>query len=293
MPHLTRLTLLFFVLVVSLLSHPVTAKPALWSVEKNGVTSYLFGTVHVGDASMEGLDKRLKTAIANSQTVVVELNTKAITAAQLQRRTLPFMLLEQGQTLKANLTPETYKQVEQYLSARDIKIELFNHYQPWFVMLTILQLEYTKAGFGEEFGIDGQVIEYATQLNKPIMELESLEQQLTIFTALSTQSDAMITDALKQVKDFDRYFTTMLTAWKKGDYQQLNVFYDMSFDDTKYGQQAEQVMLIQRNNAWVKTLTPKLVNNAHFIAVGALHLPREHGLISQFQSQGFKVQRIH
>ncbi|WP_249331690.1 TraB/GumN family protein [Pseudoalteromonas rubra] len=293
MPHFTRLTLLFFVLVVSLLNHPVTAKPALWSVEKNGVTSYLFGTVHVGDASMEGLDQRLKTAIANSQTVVVELNTKAISTAEQQRRTLPFMLLEQGQTLKTTLTSTTYQQVKQYLSARDIKIELFSHYQPWFVMLTILQLEYTKAGFGEEFGIDGQVIEYATQLNKPIMELESLEQQLTIFTALGTQSDAMIVDTLKQVKDFDRYFTKMLTAWKQGDYQQLNVFYDMSFDDTEYGQQAEQVMLIERNNAWVKALIPKLVNSAHFIAVGALHLPQKHGLISQFKNQGFKVQRIH
>ncbi|QTL36216.1 TraB/GumN family protein [Pseudoalteromonas viridis] len=292
MPHFIRLTHLVGVLFIALLSQLAIAQPALWSVEKNGVTSYLFGTVHVGDSKMHGLDQRIKTAIANSQTVVVELNTQAIGALELQRRTLPFTLQKQGSTLKTSLSAKTYQQIQRYFSERQIDITLFDNYQPWFVMLTILQLEYQKAGFSEEFGIDKQVIEYAAGLNKPIMELESLEQQLTLFSALGIQSDAMLLDTLKQVKDFDSYFTRMINAWKNGDYQQLDVFYKLSFDDSKYGQQAEQVMLIERNNNWVTTLIPKLTNSSHFIAVGALHLPQQHGLIKQLQDQGFKVERL-
>nr|MDC2854491.1 TraB/GumN family protein [Ningiella sp. W23] len=34
------------------------AAPALFKIEKQGASSYLFGTVHVGDASMKGLPKK-------------------------------------------------------------------------------------------------------------------------------------------------------------------------------------------------------------------------------------------
>ncbi|MCG7536956.1 TraB/GumN family protein [Pseudoalteromonas sp. OOF1S-7] len=292
MPHFIRLTHLICVLFIAQLSQLAIAQPALWSVEKNGITSYLFGTVHVGDNKMHGLDQRIKAAIANSQTVVVELNTETIGTLEMQRRTLPFMLQEQGSTLKSSLSADTYKQLKSYFSERQIDITLFDNYQPWFVMLTILRLEYQKAGFSEEFGIDKQIIEYATGLNKPIKELESLEQQLTLFGTLGGQGDAMLVDTLKQVMDFDRYFTKMVNAWKEGDYQQLNVFYKRSFDDSKYGQQAEQVMLVERNNNWMTMLTPQLTKASHFIAVGALHLPQQHGLLTQFEAQGFKVQRI-
>ena len=34
------------------------AAPALFKIEKQGASSYLFGTVHVGDASMKGLPQK-------------------------------------------------------------------------------------------------------------------------------------------------------------------------------------------------------------------------------------------
>ncbi|MCG7562646.1 MULTISPECIES: TraB/GumN family protein [unclassified Pseudoalteromonas] len=292
MPHFIRLTQFICALFLLLLSQGAIAQPALWSVEKNGITSYLFGTVHVGDSAMHGLDPRIKAAIKSSQTVVVELNTEAISPLELQRKTLPFMQQKPGSTLKTSLSPVTYKQVKDYLSKRKIDIALFESYQPWSVMLTILQLEYQQAGFSEDYGIDKQIIEYATHIKKPIMELESLEQQLGLFSTLGAQNDAMIADTLKQVEDFEQYFTQMITAWKQGNYQKLNTFYKLSFDDSEYGQHAEQVMLIQRNNNWVATLTPRLAKSAHFIAVGALHLPQQHGLLTQLAERGFTVQRV-
>ncbi|KNC67871.1 TraB/GumN family protein [Pseudoalteromonas ardens] len=292
MPHFIRLTQFISALFLLLLSQIAIAQPALWSVEKNGITSYLFGTVHVGDSTMHGLDPRIETAIQSSQTVVVELNTEAISPLELQRKTLPFMLQKPGNTLQTSLSPVTYKQVKDYLSKRKIDIALFESYQPWSVMLTILRLEYQQAGFSEDYGIDKQIIEFATRIKKPIMELESLEQQLSLFSTLGDQNDAMIADTLKQVEDFEQYFTQMITAWKQGNYQKLNTFYKLSFDDSEYGQHAEQVMLIQRNNTWVATLTPRLAKSPHFIAVGALHLPQQHGLLTQLAERGFTVQRV-
>ncbi|WP_350669653.1 TraB/GumN family protein, partial [Pseudoalteromonas sp. 43-MNA-CIBAN-0464] len=69
-------------------------------------------------------------------------------------------------------------------------------------------------------------------------------------------------------------------------------YYNMSFDDSNYGEISEQVMLTNRNNNWVKQLTPRLANEQLFIAVGALHLPEKHGLLKQLRDKGFSVTRL-
>jgi uncharacterized protein YbaP (TraB family) len=72
----------------------------------------------------------------------------------------------------------------------------------------------------------------------------------------------------------------------------LTEYYNMSFDDSNYGEISEQVMLINRNNKWVEQLVPRLNNEKLFIAVGALHLPEQHGLINQLKDKGFSVTRL-
>lgn len=268
------------------------AEPALWEVEKAGVKSYLFGTVHVGDATMKGLPDKVIKAIDASDKVIVEVDISAISPAEMQRRSMPFMMLKNGRTLQSELSAQNYQKLTDYFKNKSIDIAMFDGFAPWAVMVTMMQIEFQKAGFSEQNGIDKQVIAHAKSKNIPIGELETLEYQMEMFTNLSLLSNEMIEETFEQLADVETYFINLVNAWKTGDMDTLTDYYNESFDDSNYGEISEQVMLIERNDNWVKSLTPRIGKEKLFIAVGALHLPEQHGLLKQLKDQGFTVTRL-
>ena len=123
-------------------------------------------------------------------------------------------------------------------------------------------------------------------------ELETLERQMEMFEHLAIMNDKMIEETFAQLADADTYFFGLINAWKSGDMETLTQFYNESFDDSQYGELSEQVMLIDRNNNWVEQLSKRIGKEKLFIAVGALHLPEQHGLLKQLADKGFTVTRI-
>lgn len=113
-----------------------------------------------------------------------------------------------------------------------------------------------------------------------------------MFSQIAIMSDEMVTQTLSQMEEADKFIKDMIEAWKTGDDAKLGKYYELSFDDSKYARLAEQVLVIDRNHTWVRTLAPNMGKTSHFIAVGALHLPKQHGLIELLKAQGFKVKRI-
>ncbi|WP_440054429.1 TraB/GumN family protein [Pseudoalteromonas sp. T1lg65] len=278
--------------VMLFISGKSDAEVGLWQITKGNSTSYLFGTVHVGDKQMEGLPTKVSTALKQSEKIVVEINLEQLSPVEIQQRSAPFMLLPANQSLEQVLKPKTYLQLKKYFANKNIDIGLFERYAPWAVMVSMLQIEYQRLGFSEANGIDKQILVLADENNQPVMELESLEQQLEMFAMLGKYGDDMIRETFEQLTDVDSYFLDLVSAWRNGDLNKLQHYYELSFDDSEYGKLAEKQMIIQRNNAWVATLAPLLKQQSLFIAVGALHLVGEHGLITQLKQQGFDIKKI-
>jgi len=292
MQALTRINQLFILALFIATSFNSVAAPALFKVEKNGTSSYLFGTVHVGDASMKGLPEKVTTAIDQSEQVVVEVDISKLTPLQMQQRSMPFMMLKDGKTLQTELSKQNYNKLKDYFAKKSIDIAMFNGLKPWAVMVTMMQIEFQNAGFSDQTGIDKQVLAYAKKQNITIGELETLEQQLQMFDGMALLSNEMIEETFEQLADINTYFIKLVNAWKNGDMDTLTEYYNMSFDDSNYGEISEQVMLVNRNNKWVEQLVPRLTNEKLFIAVGALHLPEQHGLIKQLTDAGFTITRL-
>ena len=283
---------LFIMVLFTVLSFNSLAAPALYKVEKNGTSSYLFGTVHVGDASMKGLPEKVTKAIDQSEQVVVEVDISKLTPLQMQQRSMPFMMLKDGKTLQTELSKQNYSKLKDYFSKKSIDIAMFNGLKPWAVMVTMMQIEFQNAGFSDQTGIDKQVLAYAKDHNIKIGELETLEQQLQMFDGMALLSNEMIEETFEQLADINTYFIKLVNAWKNGDMDTLTEYYNMSFDESNYGEISEQVMLVNRNDKWVEQLVPRLTKEKLFIAVGALHLPEQHGLIKQLKDKGFSVTRL-
>ena len=292
MQALSRISQLFTLALFIATSFNSVAAPALFKVEKNGTSSYLFGTVHVGDASMKGLPEKVTKAIDQSEQVVVEVDISKLTPLQMQQRSMPFMMLKDGKTLQTELSKQNYNKLKDYFAKKSIDIAMFNGLKPWAVMVTMMQIEFQNAGFSDQTGIDKQVLAYAKKQNITIGELETLEQQLQMFDGMALLSNEMIEETFEQLADINTYFIKLVNAWKNGDMDTLTEYYNMSFDESNYGEISEQVMLVNRNNKWVEQLVPRLTNEKLFIAVGALHLPEQHGLIKQLTDAGFTITRL-
>ncbi|TMP16644.1 TraB/GumN family protein [Pseudoalteromonas sp. S2893] len=292
MQALTRISQLFILALFIATSFNSVAAPALFKVEKNGTSSYLFGTVHVGDASMKGLPEKVTKAIDQSEQVVVEVDISKLTPLQMQQRSMPFMMLKDGKTLQTELSKQNYNKLKDYFAKKSIDIAMFNGLKPWAVMVTMMQIEFQNAGFSDQTGIDKQVLAYAKKQNITIGELETLEQQLQMFDGMALLNNEMIEETFEQLADINTYFIKLVNAWKNGDMDTLTEYYNMSFDESNYGEISEQVMLVNRNNKWVEQLVPRLTNEKLFIAVGALHLPEQHGLIKQLTDAGFTITRL-
>ncbi|TMO80712.1 TraB/GumN family protein [Pseudoalteromonas sp. S3776] len=292
MQALTRISQFFILALFIATSFNSVAAPALFKVEKNGTSSYLFGTVHVGDASMKGLPEKITKAIDQSEQVIVEVDISKLTPLQMQQRSMPFMMLKDGKTLQTELSKQNYNKLKEYFAKKSIDIAMFNGLKPWAVMVTMMQIEFQNAGFSDQTGIDKQVLAYAKKQNITIGELETLEQQLQMFDGMALLSNEMIEETFEQLADINTYFIKLVNAWKNGDMETLTEYYNMSFDDSNYGEISEQVMLVNRNNKWVEQLVPRLANEKLFIAVGALHLPEQHGLIKQLTDAGFTITRL-
>jgi len=292
MKAIPRISHLFIMVLFTVLSFNSLAAPALYKVEKNGISSYLFGTVHVGDASMKGLPKKVTETIDQSDEVIVEVDISKLTPLQMQQRSMPFMMLKDGKTLQTELSKQNYNRLKDYFAKKSIDIAMFNGLKPWAVMVTMMQIEFQNAGFSDQTGIDKQVLAYAKEQKIKIGELETLEQQLQMFDGMALLSNEMIEETFEQLADINIYFIKLVNAWKNGDMDTLTEYYNMSFDESNYGEISEQVMLVNRNDKWVEQLVPRLANEKLFIAVGALHLPEQHGLIKQLKDEGFSVTRL-
>ena len=292
MQALSRISQFFILALFIATSFNSVAAPALFKVEKNGTSSYLFGTVHVGDASMKGLPEKVTKAIDQSEQVVVEVDISKLTPLQMQQRSMPFMMLKDGKTLQTELSKQNYNKLKDYFAKKSIDIAMFNGLKPWAVMVTMMQIEFQNAGFSDQTGIDKQVLAYAKKQNITIGELETLEQQLQMFDGMALLSNEMIEETFEQLTDINTYFIKLVNAWKNGDMDTLTEYYNMSFDESNYGEISEQVMLVNRNDKWVEQLVPRLTKEKLFIAVGALHLPEQHGLIKQLKDKGFSVTRL-
>ncbi|KPV97913.1 TraB family protein [Pseudoalteromonas sp. P1-9] len=290
---ITRILLLPILLLG--LTQPVFANsninPSLWQIEKNGVTSYLVGTVHLGDQQMAGLPSYVKSAIEKTDKLVVEVDLSKVNPIEQQQVMMNYMMLPAGKTLQSELSAKNYKALSSYMAKLGLGMELFQQMQPFAVMLQITLMEYQKAGYQDSFGIDKQVMNVAQRLQIPIMQLETLEQQMGMFKGFSKHNNKMIEDGLKELADMDKYFNRLIGNWKRGNDSALENYYRETFTGDSYSALTEKVLLTDRNNNWVDQLKAPLTKQPHFIAVGALHLYGPQGLLKLLEKEGFKLSK--
>lgn len=270
----------------------------LWKIEKAGqAPSYLFGTMHMTDPRVIDLTPEARKAFDSADTVVIEttevLDDKVSAKALLARPDL--MMFTDQTTLTSLVKPEELAKLEAGLKARGVPLITVNKMKPWMItsLIALPSCELKRKQGGAPF-LDIKLAKDAQAAGKAIEGLETIVEQLDAMAALPIEFHVQsLVESVALGPKMEDIMETMIALYAAGDTGKITPFMKaISPEDpagkAKYGD-FEEVMINARNKVMASRAEPILARGKAFIAVGALHLPGEKGLVETFRRAGYTV----
>lgn len=269
----------------------------LWKVEKDGLApSFLFGTMHMTDPRVTALPSGAQAAFDASTTVVIEttdvLDQGKMMAALAQKPEL--MMFTDATTLPSLLSDEDRAAVEAGLAARGISLASVAKMKPWMLasMVALPACEMARKAAGEPV-LDVKLAKDAEASGKTLRGLETAVHQLEAMNSLPLDFHLRgLVETVKLGDRIDDVIESMIGLYVKGEIGMIWPLFRAVLPNggVEDGYAAfEQVMVTARNKTMAVEAQPILEEGGAFIAVGALHLPGEEGIIELLRKAGYTV----
>jgi uncharacterized protein YbaP (TraB family) len=263
----------------------------IWKVTGATGAFYLVGSVHLLTEDYYPLSPALDAAFADSDLLVEEADLGELEAPASQFKMLTRGMLPSGQSLDTVLSPATYALVSKRIAALGIPIEPLKRFKPWMLALTLVQLEWQKAGFDGSLGLDRHFYDRAKALGRPVQGLETVDYQLSLFDGMTLEDqDRMLAES---IEDFDaerKNMVALIDAWKAGDARTVErlLLSELKDDPVMF-----ERLLTARNRNWVPKIDALVAQGRRaFVVVGAAHLVGPDGLLEMFKAKGYKVEQL-
>jgi uncharacterized protein YbaP (TraB family) len=198
-------------LIVALLATAGTAavlaqsRPAargfIWSIERDGRTSWLVGSLHVLTQDAYPLPAAMDQAFGRAKTLIEETDVNDISSPEILGVVASRGMFTNGQTLETVLPAASYTQLAQRMGATGLPIDMVKLMRPWMVELTLSGLELQRAGFDPELGIDVHYRRLAAQNGMALSMLETAAEQIDYLAGLPL--DLQVAQLQKTLEDGD------------------------------------------------------------------------------------------
>lgn len=275
--------------LISSLSH-ANSQPAFWTLTKEGHPRLtLLGSVHFGSDALYPLPKTLNQAFTQASTLVVEVNILNIPANEMQDTT-SLINLDKQQKLADVMPIEEYRELHTLLKELNLNLPRVKSMQPWFVIITMMQLKLEQMGYQANLGIDMHYLKLAQQQAKSVYQLENIQQQFWYLSQIGQHQPNFISTSLNELRALDQWAPKILSHWSKGELDALqNLLLPSSMDENSPDIFSE--IMKERNQDWLQQLLKLPAEQDVFVVVGALHLTGSGNLIELLEQAGYQVQR--
>ena len=277
------------------LATPIDAHPPppfgeglLWRISKTGVLdSFAFGTIHIADPRV-GIAKAVGDALAGSRTLALELGS-GITDAQV----LELEELRDGKRLQPLIGDEAFARVRAELTAQDVPERVIERMKPWAAMMKVARARPR----GGETTLDQQLLAAALARGMRVEPLEWVEEQVAAFDAVPLESQvALLKHALAHREALESTVDASIDAWLRGDLARLARISDSMGERfaamRPHYWQLTRHIIHNRNILMHHRLVMPLRGGRVFVAIGALHLYGDKGLLAMIARDGYRVTRV-
>jgi len=268
----------------------VSQKGLLWQITKPGLTqSYLFGTIHSEDHRVNKLPPIVYSRFKQAKSVSLELLMDIPTIM----KSASAMFFTGEQSLDKVLEKKLFAQVVKALQRYQMPPKMVKRLKPWAVMATLSTPPSQTGDF-----LDLLLYREAQQLKIPTYGLEKVEEQLQVFEGLSLDEQVtLLKDTLKQAESMPKIFNKLHELYLQRDLTALMTY---SIEYMQDGSDHKALLdtfyeraIDNRNFKMVEKMEERLQEGNAFIAVGALHLPGENGLLKLLQARGYRVLALY
>ena len=256
----------------------------LWQIGGNGIQkpSYLFGTFHLMCKDDIQFSDQLKTALANSTIMYMELD---MDDPGLMLSGMMLMTMKGGKKLSDFYSKDEYKKIDIFFKdSISAPLSFLQRMKPYM----LLALLYPKMMPCKTVsGVEEELMKIAKFQKKEIKGFETMELQAAVFDSIPYEEQAKeLLKSIDSIEINEKNFDTLMKVYKS---QQLSAI-EALFNKSEFGMQDhEDILLNKRNINWVEQLGTILKKENVFIAVGAGHLVGENGLIALLRKKGYKV----
>ena len=196
-------------------------------------------------------------------------------------------------SIKRDLQPETLVLLEDYLTETGVDMDQINRMKPWYLMLTVGQLELNQLGFESAYGIDQYLQKRAADEGKEILQLETLQEQIEILSGDSMLiQDLSLRASLEERTSVQDDPNMLVEAWQQGAADKM---LEMTLISTaRYPELSGQMdSLIYKRNAKMVHKIREYADTigTYLVVVGALHMGGEQGLV-HLLSQDYDVTQL-
>lgn len=262
----------------------------LWRATRDGRTSYLYGTIHVGRMEWMFPGPEVMGAVRASDVVALELD---VLDPALARRLQQGMALKPGHDL-----PESLKErLRAQLKAACLPETLLATMSPEMVATTISVMSARRDGLDPSYGIDMMYAGLARGQGKPVASLETPDLQLGLLLG-QTPSEvvAAVESALADIEKgkASPLVARMARMWANSLLGELEG-YERWCEclDTPEERTMMKRLLDERNPGLARNIdTLHAEGRRVFAAVGSLHMVGPLGLPALLEKRGYKVERV-
>jgi hypothetical protein len=286
--------------IMAIASATKNANAILWKIEKEGrPASYLFGTVHLTDDRVTNLSPAVNDAIKASKTIALEVSDLSETATStVIAKSAPLVMFTDDRRLDKLLSPTEYDTVKSIVGRSGMPVDLAALFKPWIVtmILSTSDCERAKVQGGARV-LDMKIAEMGKARGKDVIGLETISTQIEALAAVPEQQQLdMLRSSLRFADRTNDMMETLVQLYLKRQISAALPFQIALAKEAGIGDEAfagfQQKLLFERNEKMSKVAEPLLDQGGVFIAVGALHLPGDRGLVEIFRQAGYTLTAI-
>ncbi|MFN8308948.1 MAG: TraB/GumN family protein [Chitinophagales bacterium] len=286
--------LLPFAFIWLLLTQPLQAQyqSLLWQISGPGIKqpSFLYGTMHTADSRVFHFSKAVEPAFKNSKAFAMELDP----SSQLAADVIVKLMMDEKHSLHQLLADSDYHFLDSLMLKKSgMGLAMYDKMSP-IVITALLEQIAMSADEGERVSeerdfLDMYFYRRAKKMRKKIIGIEEVQDQLKALNSLTYEEQALLLhEELDQARKDKKEGANVLELYVAQDLDGLL----RESDEMKMPPKFYYAMITARNAHMAERMAVLVLEKPTFIAVGALHLPGEEGVINLLRKKGFAVNPV-
>ena len=269
----------------------------LWKISGKDLSkpSYLLGTLHLKSGEYLDSIPGARAALQSCEQVVGEVNTADMAAMQMQAQQA--MMMNSDTTYRMLYSAEDYKFVnEKVTSFIGAGLGQLGMLKPAAINQMVVLFAFQKyfPDINIENTLDVYIQAEAVKEQKPVVALETAEHQLYVLfgmTSIQRQADDLLC-AMKNIDKILAFAPELINDYNQGDLDKLYQSLEKNNEICPSTTSEMDALNKDRNAAWMQKLPEIMKEKSSFIAVGALHLAGEEGLLNLLTEAGYTVEPV-